>query len=612
MLKLIQLTIITLSTLFTSVLYAQENDKLFSYADEQRSSLSTTTGELLTAIEGKVHIKSVKLIETGNLQSLISNELISLEMPDGNILSFKNSFMKLMRSGYQYWTGYDEKNKVNLSMVVNGNEVTGMIRAEDSMFDINPLRNTSLHTLQEINASKLEKESTPIEVQENVNKRKVIKNKSVTPTINILVAYTTAAKNNHSGNIESSIVLAEGNLDNSFSNSDITADVDVVHTMEVSYSESSTSLLNLCRLTTSMSYTPGGDCNIYSNLQDYMDIIHQKRYDYNAHVVVLITDDGGPGIGWLKSNKNTAFSVVREDRFVSTHTMAHEIGHNIGAQHNNSQDTNPYYSYGHGYNYNPSNWSTIMAYPPSGSIRINHFSNPDKTFAGVATGTSTDEDNARVWDNRAGIVANFNPPAPPLSVSISGAQNVVTPQSVTYTATASYGATPYQSYMWYKKDTGSSSWTYLGSSSSNSKSIYFSNPANDTQLKVTVEDANLEYATSIPYNVFMSNGGGGGFKIVSGEALPETFSLSNNYPNPFNPTTQIKFELPESAEVTVKVYNVMGQEVVTLVNTQMKAGFHNTTFKADNLASGLYIARLTAVGSSGEQFTQEIKMQLIK
>jgi len=96
------------------------------------------------------------------------------------------------------------------------------------------------------------------------------------------------------------------------------------------------------------------------------------------------------------------------------------------------------------------------------------------------------------------------------------------------------------------------------------------------------------------------------------DKLPEMFSLQNNYPNPFNPSTQIKFELPETAQVTIKIYNIMGQEVATIVNSQMKAGFHITRFDASNLSSGVYIARLTAIGSSGAQFDSEIKMQLIK
>ena len=96
------------------------------------------------------------------------------------------------------------------------------------------------------------------------------------------------------------------------------------------------------------------------------------------------------------------------------------------------------------------------------------------------------------------------------------------------------------------------------------------------------------------------------------QLLPETFSLKHNYPNPFNPSTQINFDLPETAEVSLKIYNIMGQEVTTLINKEMTAGFHSALFEADNLSSGVYIARLTAIGSSGQQFIQEIKMQLIK
>jgi hypothetical protein len=94
--------------------------------------------------------------------------------------------------------------------------------------------------------------------------------------------------------------------------------------------------------------------------------------------------------------------------------------------------------------------------------------------------------------------------------------------------------------------------------------------------------------------------------------IPTVFAINQNYPNPFNPSTQINFELPEKAKVSLTVYNVMGQEVATLVNTQMQAGFHDISFEASNLSSGVYIARLVAVGNTGEQFIKEIKMQLIK
>ena len=115
-----------------------------------------------------------------------------------------------------------------------------------------------------------------------------------------------------------------------------------------------------------------------------------------------------------------------------------------------------------------------------------------------------------------------------------------------------------------------------------------------------------------PYSNSVDVDGQPSFQKQISKQTPEFFALRENFPNPFNPSTQLKFELPEAAEVSIKVYNIMGQEVATLINDQMIAGFHTTTFKADNLSSGVYIASLTAIGSSGEQFVREIKMQLIK
>ena len=88
---------------------------------------------------------------------------------------------------------------------------------------------------------------------------------------------------------------------------------------------------------------------------------------------------------------------------------------------------------------------------------------------------------------------------------------------------------------------------------------------------------------------------------------PRTYSLDQNYPNPFNPTTTIRFTIPESQDVRLDVYNVLGQRVATLVNTQMTAGTHAVPFDATRLASGMYIYRLQA----GE-FVQQRKMMLIK
>ncbi|MFZ0453324.1 MAG: T9SS type A sorting domain-containing protein [Ignavibacteriaceae bacterium] len=93
----------------------------------------------------------------------------------------------------------------------------------------------------------------------------------------------------------------------------------------------------------------------------------------------------------------------------------------------------------------------------------------------------------------------------------------------------------------------------------------------------------------------------------SNTTAPVTFELKQNYPNPFNPSTTIEYSIPESGHFMLKVYNTIGQEVATLVNGEVNAGFHKVSFKANNLASGLYIYRLT-----GNNINLVKKMMLLK
>ncbi len=78
------------------------------------------------------------------------------------------------------------------------------------------------------------------------------------------------------------------------------------------------------------------------------------------------------------------------------------------------------------------------------------------------------------------------------------------------------------------------------------------------------------------------------------EIIPHTFKLDQNYPNPFNPTTSIRFDIPKMSFVTLKLYNVLGQEIVTLVDEKKEAGKYEVIFDGSKLVSGVYFYRLQA------------------
>jgi len=100
---------------------------------------------------------------------------------------------------------------------------------------------------------------------------------------------------------------------------------------------------------------------------------------------------------------------------------------------------------------------------------------------------------------------------------------------------------------------------------------------------------------------------GGASAVEQINNLPHDFILNQNYPNPFNPTTNIEYAIPKNSFVELKVYDILGNKVATLVNEEQSAGKYRADFDGEGLASGLYIARLIA-----GNFSTTIKMNLLK
>jgi len=106
--------------------------------------------------------------------------------------------------------------------------------------------------------------------------------------------------------------------------------------------------------------------------------------------------------------------------------------------------------------------------------------------------------------------------------------------------------------------------------------------------------------------------------VGEGEPLPSRYELAQNYPNPFNPNTIIEFAIPELSNVKLTVYNILGQEVAVLINSQIEAGYQSITWNAQSnsgavLSSGIYLYRLEATSRvSDKHFNQINKMLFVK
>ena len=100
-------------------------------------------------------------------------------------------------------------------------------------------------------------------------------------------------------------------------------------------------------------------------------------------------------------------------------------------------------------------------------------------------------------------------------------------------------------------------------------------------------------------------------EVFSEVSAPKNFALMQNYPNPFNPSTTIEFSIPQTSNVSIEVYSVIGELVASLGNHSLDAGYHSFDFDASNLPSGTYVYQLKATGQNGT-FVDTKKMLLMK
>jgi hypothetical protein len=229
-----------------------------------------------------------------------------------------------------------------------------------------------------------------------------------TTTIDVLVVYTAEARGAAGGTdgilskIDAAIAQGNTSFDNSMAGMAAEAGLRLVHTEEITYTETGNLETEVERL--------------QSTSDGYMDSVHALRDQYGADLVILLTGrtdtENYAGMGYLMNNVSSgfnawAFSVTRQD-YATRHTFIHEIGHNLGCHHDpdNATGSGAYdYSYGHRFDANELRYRTVMAYDPG--TRISYFSSPDITVGGIATGIADERDNARTIFNTMETAAAF-------------------------------------------------------------------------------------------------------------------------------------------------------------------------------------------------------------
>lgn len=421
----------------------------------------------------------------------------------------------------------------------------------------------------------------------------------------IIVLYTAGAANY--GNINNIIAQAITETNDAYWNSDSnTGAVILQHSQQIGFVETN-------------------DIDADLEFLRNNSTIQSLRIQHNADIVIFLTKPGAYNYAGLARSilleYSKAYAIVDVSSATgSDYTFAHELGHLQGLQHhpNDPTESNYLYSYGFGhriaYSCSIFPWncqrSTIMAYRAQYYIpgsRIKYYSNPNKTYNGQALGIVGVSENYKVLNNTRVAIANHRDENE-VNAGISYLAGLKTNFGQNFTfSNNSCGGNGSYSFEWRKSLNNPTNFGGVVSTNSN-YSPALSPGTWYVQLKVTTGTGQTSTKViSVVAEADDGSGGGGPGggpipKLVNDENgdkhnKPESIQLLPAYPNPFNPNTNISFQLPETGQVLVSVFDLNGREVIVLADQVFSAGTHQLMLNASDLSSGTYILRLQTLSN---------------
>ncbi|MBC8346449.1 MAG: T9SS type A sorting domain-containing protein [Candidatus Marinimicrobia bacterium] len=620
-----QLLLVVIITLSQVAIGQKRGDDFFVQVIE--SSLSTNQAAHLAKIRNRETSKKVRIVRIQDVSRLLNNESIQLNIFPGKRFTVNHDKTK-MRGYNQYsWYGKIPGKQGHAIIVFTDKGITGSVWVDMELYQVEPL-GSGAHAIIHIDQSQFPPEHQPLNKKNKTPQNNSIGNEYDTnskfppltakksfPTnvvIDVMVAYTQTVAN-LSGDINALIQLAVDETNQGYINSNVDITINLVHKVQVNYTGANDVEIDLNRFK--------------GESDGYMDEIHGLRDQYLADIAMLLIpyDPNYCGMAYdIPATESTAFGVVRYDCATGYYSFGHEIGHLYGTRHDrNFDNNNSPAQYGHGYVYTDhykDDWRTIMSlnnptdcsngYCP----RLLYWSNPNIIYAGVPMGTATYEDNGRLLNERKAIVAGFRS-IPPFSVSIVGPGELMEGYTGSWTASVSGGSeTGALNYEWDKRNDGSSQWVSIGTGTTKSVTM------GSVSFTIKVEaDRGTEHAVNTLY--VWRTGSGGFFRQANVNhkgGIPETFSIYQNHPNPFNPTTMIKYSLPEASSVSLDIYDLLGSEIFGWSNNREDAGYKQVTWNGKDhngnaVPAGIYIYKLTAKSlENGQIFTENKKMVLLK
>lgn len=477
-------------------------------------------------------------------KEILNDASIEVETPDGESYVFLLDELDARGKEDFTWHGHIQGNTGGYAVIVFlKGQIAGDLVIGSKKYGISPLTENII-SVYEIDNAKFPEDHP------NLKESLVPSSNSTTDLstadnlvcrVRVLVGYTNQAKSGAAGmgysdmNLFVQQAISESNQ--GFINSAISHRMELAVSVNVTYTESGDYDTDLGRFR--------------GTSDGYMDNIHTYRSLYGADLCALIFNNSAYcGLAYtINAVASDAFCVIHYSCALGNYSFGHELGHLYGARHNPEADgTTTPYAYGHGKCYTPGNWRTVMSYSCSGETRINYWSNPSILYGGVATGDVSTRNNARVLNDRDGVVAAFV--ATPTTITI-GSNGLIRQYEI--------------------GDALASSQVVLSSGFT---------AANGSNLHVYTG------ACSGGFKISQTNNSG----ISTGQADESATSHIDVFPNPSNGSLNLHLTYSAQKNVSISILDIMGKEIY---KENLGAVSDATVpLNIQNLSEGIYLIKL--------------------
>jgi hypothetical protein len=562
-------------------------------------SLIPIENSIFSAEEQKIlpeGIKSITPINIINEQNLLELDQIDLVLPDKyHLLLRKDKSQSQYTNEDNVWAG-ESSDGTDVFLFYEKTGISGHIKTKNEVYEIQRFKDGKYYFIEynmdelrtysclshEMDSIHIVNSNEPISKSES--SISIVNGEERThfvPTIRILVLFTNSAAATGL-NIEFMVNTARQQWITAAYNSSLVPTIEITDVQQTLFTETLNSSGNVFE-------------DVNSDLERLINNIgiQQLRNEQEADVVVLVTNADYPGILGsvfdIETSDENAYAIAQVNNLTSTYTFIHEVAHLFGARHEFTADNTPVDAHGHKWNtgfFGSNKWGSIMKTLEQNRTRVLHFSNPNRTHNGKATGEN-DAYNVEQMINYGPTIASFRDlNQNNFNVGITGPASANQGDLLYFSSSFTGGQTPI-SYQWQIDNGGG----FTNYSTNNTISIIM--PAGDLQVRLTATDANNQTDTD---NHIVSNEYLGGGCTICPDQFDLFYEDENSekiliYPNPVSNIMFIKGTLSQEV-LEIKIYDMDGKELMKIDKNEIDNFTGEIKIDTSNLSEGNYFLKI--------------------